>query len=331
MKKLQFTQIATWAVTLSLVSAAPANAQFADKLAIFVVANATSPNAAELAIEQRLLDVEFDVQIVAQADANDDVVVGAHLLLISATVSSGTVATNMPGLAGYQIPIIDWEPALYDALGFSAGDGGEFGTTEINIVDASHPLAAGLPEGLVTITTVSKQVSFGRPEGEVNTIGVNPADPSQVVLFAYETGAAMAVGNAPARRVGTFLLNDVADSMTEEGWALVDSSVVWAMGGGATSVSNKETAAPSEYALSNNYPNPFNPSTNISFSVPKKSHVRLTVWNALGEKVATLVDEVRAAGEHTVRFDASNLSSGVYFYRFDAGSIRYAKKMLFLK
>lgn len=331
MKKQRFIQIAMWAATISFVFAVPANAQFADKLAILVVADATTPNAAELAIEQRLLGMEFDVQIVSQANANDDVVVGAHLLLISATVSSGTVATNMPGLAGYEIPIINWEPFLYDALGFSAGDGGEFGTTEINIVNASHQLAAGLPEGLVTITTVSKQVSFGRPEGEVDTVAVNPLDSSQVVLFAYETGAAMAVGNAPARRVGTFLLNDVADSMTDEGWALVDSSIVWAMGSGTTSVSNKETAVPSEYALSNNYPNPFNPSTSISFSVPKPSRVRLTVWNTLGVKVATLVDEVRTAGEHTVRFDASNLSSGVYFYRFDAGSIRYAKKMLFLK
>ena len=331
MKKLQFVQVATWAVVISFVLTVPANAQFADKLAIFVVADGTNPNAAELAIEQRLLDVEFDVIRVSQAEANDDVVVGAHLLLISATVSSGTVATNMPGLAGYEIPIIDWEPALYDELGFAAANGGEFGTMDINIVDASHPLAAGFPEGLVTITTVSKQVSFGQPLGDVNIIGDNPNDPSQVVLFGYETGAAMAVGNAPARRVGTFLLNDVADSMTDEGWALVDSTVFWAMGGATTSVSDKETAVPTEYALSYNYPNPFNPSTTISFSVPKPSRVRLTVWNTLGERVATVVDEVRAAGEHTVRFDASSVSSGIYVYKLDAGGIRYARKMLFLK
>ena len=331
MKKLQFFQIAMSALAMSFVLAMPANAQFADKLALLVVANSAAPNAAELAINQRLLDMEFDVQIVAQADANDDVVVGAHLLLISATVSSGTIATNMPGLAGYEIPIVDWEPALYDVLGFSAGDGGEFGATEIEIVDATHPLAAGLPDGLVTITTVSKQVSFGRPEGAVNIIGVNTADPTQVVLFGYETGAAMAVGNAPARRVGTFLLNDVADSITDEGAALFDSSVVWAMGGGTTAINDKETTAPSEYVLSNNYPNPFNPSTNIPFSVPKRSQVQLTVWNSLGEKVATVVNEVRTAGEHTATFDASGLPSGIYFYKFEAGDTRHTKKMLFLK
>jgi hypothetical protein len=309
----------------------PANAQFADKLAILVVANSATPNAAELAIQQRLVDVEFDVQLVAQANASDAVVVGAHLLLISATVTSGTIATNMPGLAGYQLPIINWEPALYDDLGFSAGSGGEFGATEIEIVDDTHPLAAGLPAGLNTITTVSKQVSFGRPEGAVNIIGVNTADPTQVVLFGYETGAAMAVGNAPARRVGTFLLNDVADSMTEEGWALFDSSVVWAMAGGTTSVSDKETTVPSEYVLYDNYPNPFNPSTQIPFSIPKRSHVQLTVWNLLGEKVATVVNEVKTAGEHTATFDASGLPSGIYFYKFEAGDTRQTKKMLFLK
>jgi hypothetical protein len=331
MKKLQSFQIALLASILSLVSAFPANAQFADKLAILVVANSTTPNAAELAINQRLLDVEFDVQIVAQADANDAVVVGAHLLLISATVSSGTVATNMPGLAGYEIPIINWEPALYDELGFSAAGGGEFGATEIEIVDAAHPLAAGLPAGLVTIVTVSKQLSFGQPQGEVNIIGVNAADPTQVVLFGYEKGAAMAVGNAPARRVGTFLLNDVADSITDEGAALFDSSVVWAMAGGTTSVSEKESTVPSEYVLYNNYPNPFNPSTSIPFSVPKRSQVQLTVWNSLGEKVATVVNEVRTAGEYTATFDASGLPSGIYFYKLEAGNTRHTKKMLFLK
>lgn len=88
---------------------------------------------------------------------------------------------------------------------------------------------------------------------------------------------------------------------------------------------------PEGYQLNQNYPNPFNPSTNISFSVTKQSKVKLSVWNTLGEKVATLVDDVRTVGEYTVSFDASNVPSGVYFYKLEAGNINETKKMLFLK
>jgi hypothetical protein len=315
-----------------LVFAMPANAQFLDKLAILLVANSASPNAAELAIEQRLFDMEFDVIIIGEADASDDIVLGADILLISATVVSGTVSGNMPGLATYDIPIINWEPALYDEMGFTAGNGAEFAATELEIIDADHPLAAGLPADFVTFTTAAtKQVSYGDPIGDVSIIAVNTADATQVALFGYETGAEMLVGTAPARRIGSFLLNDVADALSDEGWDLFDASIVWAMADPATSVSDNGATVPLEYTLADNFPNPFNPATKISFSVPKQSQVKLTVWNALGEQVATLVNEVRTAGEHTVSFDAGNVPSGVYFYRFEAGNTSYTKKMLFLK
>jgi hypothetical protein len=72
--------------------------------------------------------------------------------------------------------------------------------------------------------------------------------------------------------------------------------------------------APGEMELAS-YPNPFNPLTTIRFSLPHASHVKLTVYNTLGERVSTLVDEEKAAGVHNVRFDASSLASGVYLYR----------------
>lgn len=76
---------------------------------------------------------------------------------------------------------------------------------------------------------------------------------------------------------------------------------------------------PSEFLLRQNYPNPFNPNTTIHFELPIATNVILKVYNILGQEVATLVDENKAAGKYDVQFDGSQLSSGVYFYRLTAG------------
>jgi len=86
-----------------------------------------------------------------------------------------------------------------------------------------------------------------------------------------------------------------------------------------------------EYRLEQNYPNPFNPTTQISYSIPNSEKVKLTVYNILGNEVAELVNETKNAGTHTVKFNAQNLASGVYFYRLTAGSSTVVKKMLLLK
>ena len=88
---------------------------------------------------------------------------------------------------------------------------------------------------------------------------------------------------------------------------------------------------PNRFELSQNYPNPFNPSTTINYSIPKESMVQLKIFNILGQQVKTLVSENEASGIYTVRFDASNLSSGIYFYSLRAGNYYQVKKMLLLK
>ena len=86
-----------------------------------------------------------------------------------------------------------------------------------------------------------------------------------------------------------------------------------------------------EYQLAQNYPNPFNPSTLISFSVAQRSNVNLSVFNILGEQVATLINETKEAGNYQVEFNASNLPSGMYVYRIEAGNFISTKKMMLLK
>lgn len=92
-----------------------------------------------------------------------------------------------------------------------------------------------------------------------------------------------------------------------------------------------ETQLPVEFDLSQNHPNPFNPSTVVKYSLPVDGFVNISVYNNLGEKVTVLVDGEVSAGKHSVSFDAANLPSGVYFCRMEAGNFITSRKMLLLK
>jgi len=96
-------------------------------------------------------------------------------------------------------------------------------------------------------------------------------------------------------------------------------------------VSNERFDGAYEFRLSQNYPNPFNPTTAIVYSVAEMSNVRLTVYDILGRVVATLVNDVHSPGQYNVNFDATQLSSGTYIYRIEAGDFMSTKKMLLIK
>jgi hypothetical protein len=93
----------------------------------------------------------------------------------------------------------------------------------------------------------------------------------------------------------------------------------------------KFSKAPTQLTLSQNYPNPFNPSTTIEYQIPRQSLVTLRIFDLLGREVVVLVNEIKQAGTHSVKWDASRLSSGVYFYTITAGSYRETKRMILMK
>ncbi len=106
-------------------------------------------------------------------------------------------------------------------------------------------------------------------------------------------------------------------------WVVVDQ---------ATSVEEASPANPINFTLEQNYPNPFNPTTTIRFSLPQSASVTLTVYNMLGQKVAALVEnEVLTAGEHSMSFEAGNLSTGVYIYLLAADDFTSYQKMILQK
>jgi alpha-amylase len=94
---------------------------------------------------------------------------------------------------------------------------------------------------------------------------------------------------------------------------------------------NKEGTILQSFNLSQNFPNPFNPSTTINYSIPKEGFVKLTIYNTIGSKVASVVNEYKSAGSYSVQFNASNLPSGIYLYRLESGNYSAAKKFILLK
>lgn len=115
---------------------------------------------------------------------------------------------------------------------------------------------------------------------------------------------------------------------------VLSATVAWVVANGGLITGNTNSPAsiiPDKFKLSQNYPNPFNPSTKISYTIPKSGLVTLKVYDMVGKEVASLVNEIKNAGNYEVTFNASNFSTGTYFYRLQSGNLVETKKMLFIK
>jgi hypothetical protein len=100
---------------------------------------------------------------------------------------------------------------------------------------------------------------------------------------------------------------------------------------GVQTAAEQSDNLPSVYSIDQNYPNPFNPTTTIRYSIPEEGLVTLKVFNSIGEEVVKLVNEVKQAGNYYSIFNATNLASGVYFYRIQAGNFSQVRKMIITK
>ncbi len=137
-----------------------------------------------------------------------------------------------------------------------------------------------------------------------------------------------AVLNFPIKWTRIYLA-ETADAKKDAGAIYLDDFTSYYTVTGVKDDNN--SSMPRAFNLRQNYPNPFNPSTIISFEVPEASHVKITVYDILGNEVAALVNGVKQPGSYSVQFDAFNLSSGIYFYKMQANGYINSKKMLILK
>ena len=139
--------------------------------------------------------------------------------------------------------------------------------------------------------------------------------------------------NLTIEPLGTITISSANGSVTIGG---TGSSAKSIGDGGNDNIQNDEekdsnAGLPKNYSLSDNYPNPFNPTTVIKYELPESGMVELLVFDLLGRKVATLVDEYVTKGKHQIVFEASNLSSGIYIYRLKVGDFLQTKKMTLIK
>jgi hypothetical protein len=96
-------------------------------------------------------------------------------------------------------------------------------------------------------------------------------------------------------------------------------------------VSEREAGIPSQFSLGQNYPNPFNPTTVIDYDLKTANHVRLSLYNLVGEEVLNVINQEQNAGKYRATIDASSLSSGMYFYKLQAGEFSNMKKMVLIR
>lgn len=115
------------------------------------------------------------------------------------------------------------------------------------------------------------------------------------------------------------------NSVSKSDWVFVDFTTV------GMTTSNEDQGIPNDFHLGQNYPNPFNPTTSINYSLPQQSYVLLEVYDMMGQKISTLVDEMKSSGTHTTTFNATNLSSGTYIYRLTIGKYTQTKTMFLIK
>jgi len=135
------------------------------------------------------------------------------------------------------------------------------------------------------------------------------------------------VPTTAVRQFAGFVIKQLVGGRTSGAVYFDDLSV----GLGVTAVNEAQENSPSGYALRQNFPNPFNPSTTIQFSIVDPQFTTLKVYDMLGREVAVLVNEKKPAGEYVVSFDASGLASGVYIYRIAAGGFVSSRSMVLLR
>jgi len=202
---------------------------------VLFVTGSTTLNASDAAVKSQLEALGHTVVVKDGSSAVTGDATGKALVIISSTVNPTSVGTKFRTVT---VPVITWESGSFNNMGMTGNSNKDFGTktgqTQIAIVNASHPLAAGLT-GTTTVVSSSKTFDWGKPSTSAISIATVAGDSAKTAIFAYEPGVAMPGLSAPARRLALFLYDDTGDALNTNGTALLDAGIKWARGGGSIS------------------------------------------------------------------------------------------------
>lgn len=170
--------------------------------------------------------------------------------------------------------------------------------------------------------------SIDFPLSNASQVGYAVGDDG-TILKTYDAG----VNWSPQLSGISFRLNKVHFIDPDFGFAVGENGIILrtTTGGEPVTIIENENQSPYTFQLFQNFPNPFNPVTNIRFRIVKSGFVTLIIYDELGNKIATLVNEEKPAGDFAAEFDASKMASGIYYYRLNSGSLSQTKKMILLK
>jgi hypothetical protein len=302
------------------------------------------------AVVVELRNMGFTVDTSSDVNSAGSMASGKKFVYVSSSSTSGNIVAKFKNAT---CPVLMLEGKATDEMAMCPGnttayqDPNQEKARPFVIVDNGY-LSAGFSIGdtvrWVTDTTTGGQVQliapFSSGVGGATWIardGDNPATSPYALLpyawFYFETGDLLADGTTAAgRRYWGPWCDANFLKLSADGYKLWRAMIDWAMQFDTpTGVKVSPRGVPDAFSLEQNYPNPFNPSTTISFSLAATVHVRLAVYDLIGQNVASLLDENMDVGTHKVQFDAKNLSSGVYFYELRAGSKTFVRKMILMR
>lgn len=212
--------------------------------------------------------------------------------------------------------------AAANCCGMFCGNTGNILRTQdggINWILVFEPPAGGTPKGINDITFFDTE--------SILAVGANEFSEG-TILFSSDLGE-----NWSSQGLYSNPLNAIDFISSTSGWAVGNNGTILHTTNGGVSFIEEEqlSKVPTEFLLSQNWPNPFNPSTKIKYSVPQSSNIILKAFDVLGNEIETLVNEEKPAGTYELTWYAENLPSGVYFYQLKAGNYIDTKKMILLK
>jgi hypothetical protein len=197
------------------------------------------------------------------------------------------------------------------------------GSVTAKATTPAHPNLSDATKALKRYWTITAEAGVTQADLQFNYLASEAQGTQANYVAMHYTGAGTSWSGKGTVDATTRTVTAPAITAVAGVWTLGESSL--------TGVKSQDAAIPSHFFVDQNYPNPFNPSTIISYGIPKNGFVTAKVYNLLGQEIALLFAGYQNAGIHTLAFDASNLSSGVYLYRIQAGNVVETKRMVVMK